>query len=86
MIRKKACLDLIRALKQHGYQSAVTTCDRPNRQNDDRFRLGRKVLWEGHARGALGRWSPTISTANLHDLFGALNLTRPIDGEVACVA
>jgi peptidoglycan/xylan/chitin deacetylase (PgdA/CDA1 family) len=77
---------LVRALEQHGYRAAVTTCDHPNRRGEDRFRLGRKVLWEGHARGALGRWSPAISAANLHDLFGALGLTRPTDGEVRCVA
>jgi peptidoglycan/xylan/chitin deacetylase (PgdA/CDA1 family) len=77
---------LVQALKTHGYQGAITTCDRPNRRGDDRFRVGRKVLWEGHARGALGGWSSSISAANLHDLFGALGLTRPVDGEVACVA
>ena len=77
---------LVAALRRAGYQGAVTTCDRPNRPRGDRFRLGRKVLWEGHARGLDGRWSPLISAANLHDLFGALGLTRPVDGDVACVA
>jgi peptidoglycan/xylan/chitin deacetylase (PgdA/CDA1 family) len=77
---------LVEALRRLGYQGAVTTCDRPNRRGDDPFRIGRKILWEGHARGYDGRWSPTISAANLHDLFGWLGLTRPVDGEVACVA
>ena len=29
-----------------------------------------------------GRFSPSLSAANLHDLFGALGLTHPVDGEV----
>jgi peptidoglycan/xylan/chitin deacetylase (PgdA/CDA1 family) len=77
---------LVAALEHCGYQGAVTTRDRPNRRGGDRFRVSRKVLWEGHARGVDGKWSPRVSAANLHDLFGALGLTRPIDGEVACVA
>jgi peptidoglycan/xylan/chitin deacetylase (PgdA/CDA1 family) len=77
---------LVQALARCGYEGAVTTCDRPNRRGDDRFRIGRKVLWEGHARGVDGGWSASLSQANLLDLFGALGLTRPIDGELACVA
>jgi peptidoglycan/xylan/chitin deacetylase (PgdA/CDA1 family) len=80
---------LVKALQRAGYQGAVTTFDRPNRRGGDRFRVGRKVLWEGHTRGFSGRWSPSISAANLHDLFGELGLTRPVDGEcqeVSCVA
>jgi peptidoglycan/xylan/chitin deacetylase (PgdA/CDA1 family) len=72
---------LVSALKRCGYEGAVTTCDRPNRRGGDRFRVARKVLWEGHARGPRGRWSAALSSAHLHDLFGALGLTRPIDGE-----
>jgi peptidoglycan/xylan/chitin deacetylase (PgdA/CDA1 family) len=72
---------LVRALRRCGYEGAVTTYDRPNRRGGDRFRIGRKVLWEGHARGPRGRWSAALSSAHLHDLFGALGLTRPVDGE-----
>jgi peptidoglycan/xylan/chitin deacetylase (PgdA/CDA1 family) len=74
---------LIEALRRAGYEGAVTTRDRPNRPfRADRFRLGRKVLWEGHARGLDGQWSSSVSAANLRDLFGALGLTRPVDGEL----
>jgi peptidoglycan/xylan/chitin deacetylase (PgdA/CDA1 family) len=78
---------LVEALKRCGYEGAVTTHDRPNRRGGDRFRVNRKVLWEAHARGVAGKWSPWVSAANLHDLFGALGLTRPKGGEcqeVAC--
>lgn len=80
---------LVEALKQHGYEGAVTTFDRANQPGGDRFRVGRKVLWEAHARGLDGKWSPWISAANLHDLFGVLGFTRPVDGEckeVSCSA
>jgi peptidoglycan/xylan/chitin deacetylase (PgdA/CDA1 family) len=70
------------AVQRAGYRAAVTTCDRPNRPGDDPLRIARKVLWAGHARGPDGRWSATLSAANLHDLFGDLGLTRPVDGEV----
>jgi hypothetical protein len=39
-------------------------------------------LWEAHARGPNGAFSPALSAAHLHDLFGALGLTRPVDGEM----
>jgi peptidoglycan/xylan/chitin deacetylase (PgdA/CDA1 family) len=73
---------LVEALRATGYHGAVTTCDRPNLVGDDLMRVGRKVLWEAHARGPRGGWSPTLSAANLHDLFGALGLTTPVDGAV----
>jgi peptidoglycan/xylan/chitin deacetylase (PgdA/CDA1 family) len=73
---------LIEAVRRAGYTAAVTTCDRPNRVGDDPFRLSRKVLWEGHTRGARGRWSEAISAAHIADLFGLLGLTTPKDGEV----
>jgi peptidoglycan/xylan/chitin deacetylase (PgdA/CDA1 family) len=78
---------VVKTLARLGYQGAVTTYDRPNRRGGDCFRVGRKVLWEGHARGLDGKWSPSVSAANLHDLFGALKLTRPVDGaceEASC--
>lgn len=74
---------LVAELRRAGYEGAVTTCDRPNLVGrGDRFRISRKVLWEAHARGPHGRFSPALSTANLHDSFGALGLTAPVDGEV----
>jgi peptidoglycan/xylan/chitin deacetylase (PgdA/CDA1 family) len=75
---------LVAELRRAGFEGAVTTCDRPNRVGDgDPFRVGRKVLWEGHVRGPDGRISPALSAAHLHDLFGALGLTTPVDGAVA---
>jgi hypothetical protein len=74
---------LVAELRRLGYEGALTTCDRPNRVGGDRFRVHRKVLWEGHARGPGGRWSPSLSLAHMHNLFGALGLTRPLDGEVS---
>jgi peptidoglycan/xylan/chitin deacetylase (PgdA/CDA1 family) len=74
---------LIAELRRAGYEGAVTTCDRPNAVGaGDPFRIGRKVLWDAHARGPSGRFSPSLSAAHLHDLFGALGLTRPVDGEM----
>lgn len=75
---------LVAELRRAGYEGAVTTCDRPNpTRAGDPFRITRKVLWEGHARGPSGRFSPLLSAAHLHDTFGALGLTDPVDGEVA---
>ncbi len=72
---------LVAELQRAGYQGAVTTCDCPNDAGrGDPFRIGRKVLWEAHARGPDGHFSPSLSAANLHDLFGALGLTHPVDG------
>jgi peptidoglycan/xylan/chitin deacetylase (PgdA/CDA1 family) len=70
------------AVRRAGYLAAVTTCDRPNGRGVDPLRIGRKVMWQGHACGLDGRWSATASAAHLHDLFGDLGLTRPVDGEV----
>ncbi|MCU1278834.1 MAG: polysaccharide deacetylase, partial [bacterium] len=70
-------------LRRAGYEGAVTTCDRPNpTASGDPFRITRKVLWEAHARGPSGKFSPSLSAAHLHDTFGALGLTDPVDGEV----
>jgi peptidoglycan/xylan/chitin deacetylase (PgdA/CDA1 family) len=74
---------LVAEVSRAGYEAAVTTWDRPNRVgNGDPYRINRKVLWEAHARSPLGRFSPSLSAAHLHDLFGALALTHPVDAEV----
>jgi peptidoglycan/xylan/chitin deacetylase (PgdA/CDA1 family) len=70
-------------LRRAGYEAAVTTCDRPNVVGaSDPFRITRKILWEAHARGPHGRFSPALSGAHLHDLFGLLRLTTPLDGHM----
>ncbi len=74
---------LVAELRRAGYEGAVTTCDRPNPSRaGDPFRITRKVLWEAHARAPSGAFSPALSAAQLHDTFGALGLTAPVDGEV----
>jgi peptidoglycan/xylan/chitin deacetylase (PgdA/CDA1 family) len=73
---------LVDDLRRAGFEGAVTTCDRPNRPPGDRMRVGRKVLWEGHARGLDGQFDEALSAAHVTDLFGTLGLTRPVDGEV----
>jgi peptidoglycan/xylan/chitin deacetylase (PgdA/CDA1 family) len=68
------------AVRHAGYLGAFTTFDRPNYPGGNMFRLSRKCLNEGHARGPGGRFSDSVSLAHLHDLFGDLRLTRPIEG------
>ena len=65
-----------------GYEGAVTTYDHWNVRGGDPMRIARKCLWEGHARWPGGRYSAALSAAHLHDLFGELGMTRPVDGEV----
>jgi len=71
---------VVAAVRRAGYAIAVTTRDAPNRAGADPFLLSRKVMWEGHVRGARGQFSWSLAAAQLHDLFGALGLTRPVDG------
>ena len=78
---------LVAELRRAGYEGAVTTCDRTNPAGGgDPFRIHRKVLWEGHVRGPRGVFSPALSAAHLHDTFGTLGLTTPVDGAVAQAA
>jgi peptidoglycan/xylan/chitin deacetylase (PgdA/CDA1 family) len=72
---------LIEEARRAGYLGAVTTYDRWNRRGGDCFRMGRKTLWEAHARAPGGRYSEALACAQLHDLFGQLGLTSPQDGE-----
>jgi peptidoglycan/xylan/chitin deacetylase (PgdA/CDA1 family) len=78
------CPTVVSAARAAGYAAAVTTCDRTNGPGGDRMRIGRKCLWEGHTRGPDGQFSPAVSAAHLHDLFGTLGMTTPVDGEVSC--
>jgi len=74
---------LVACLRRVGYEGAVTTCDRPNPVGGgDPYRITRKVLWDAHALGPDGAFSPAVSAANLHDTFGLLGLTTPVDGSV----
>lgn len=71
---------VVAALVRHGFRSAVTTEDLPNRVGGDLFRLRRKTLWEDHSRGPFG-YSPLLAGCHLDDVFTALALTRPKPGE-----
>jgi peptidoglycan/xylan/chitin deacetylase (PgdA/CDA1 family) len=71
---------LVEAVADAGYVAAVTTADRPNRVGADPLLLGRKVMWEGHVRGVAGGFSKALAAAHLSDLFGALGVTRPVEG------
>ena len=68
------------AVRQAGYVGAFTTVDRPNCPGGDVFCVSRKCLGEGHTRGPGGHFSAQLSLAHLHDLFGDLRLTRPVEG------
>ena len=68
------------AVRQAAYAGALTTFDRPNCPGANVFRISRKCLGEGHACGPGGRFSARMSLAHLHDLFGDLHLTRPVEG------
>jgi peptidoglycan/xylan/chitin deacetylase (PgdA/CDA1 family) len=72
---------VIDALRRHGYASAVTTEDRLNRLGDDPYRIARRVLWEGSARGASGRLSPSLLACQLDDAWAAIGLDASEPGE-----
>ncbi len=71
---------LVEAVRRAGYTAAVTTRDAPNRPGCDPLLLGRKVLCDGHVRGLFGGFATAQAAAQLHDLYGALGLTSPVDG------
>jgi peptidoglycan/xylan/chitin deacetylase (PgdA/CDA1 family) len=73
---------LVDEARRAGYEGAVTTLDRWNDPGGDPFRISRKCLWEGHVRLPTGGFSSALSAAQLHDLFGDLGLTTPVNGEV----
>src|SRR5439155_315336 len=52
---------LVAAVRRAGYTVAVTTRDAPNRRGADPLLLDRKVMWEGHVRGALGGFDPALA-------------------------
>ncbi len=64
-----------------GYTVALTTEDRANLPGCDPFRLGRKVLVDGHGIGLDGEVSPALVAAQLDGLFGLLRLSLPQPGE-----
>ncbi len=71
---------IVAALVRHGFRSAVTTEDLPNRVGGDLFCLKRKTLWENFSRGPFG-YSSNLTACHIDDVFGMLSLTRPVLGE-----
>ena len=72
--------EIIRVLARHGFRSAVTTEDLPNRMGGDPFTLKRKVLWENFSRGLLGDYSDCLTRCQVDDCFGMLGLRSPVPG------
>lgn len=72
-----------RALREIGFESAVTTEDRPQRPaGEDPLALPRKALWEQSCLGADGRFSETVTLCNLAGAFAWLGLARHVPGRV----
>jgi peptidoglycan/xylan/chitin deacetylase (PgdA/CDA1 family) len=72
--------EIIRILAKHGFRSAVTTEDLPNRIGGDPFTLKRKVLWENFSLGLDGSYSSALTGCQLDDVFGALGATNAVPG------
>jgi peptidoglycan/xylan/chitin deacetylase (PgdA/CDA1 family) len=71
---------IVRTLVRHGFRSAVTTEDLPNRLGANPFTLKRKMLWENFSIGPTGRYSAALTACHLDDVFGTLGLNRPVIG------
>lgn len=71
--------DFIDALKRAGYTSAVTTEDRINRIGSDPFRIARRVVWEGTARGS-SHTSPNLLACQLDGTWSALGFDASESG------
>jgi peptidoglycan/xylan/chitin deacetylase (PgdA/CDA1 family) len=72
--------EVIRALTENGFESAVTTEDYPNRIGDNPFTLKRKVLWENFSIGLLGKYSGALTACQVDDVFGMLRVNHPVRG------
>ncbi len=71
---------VVGALIRHGFRSAVTTEDSPNRVGGDVFRIKRKTLWENFSLGTFG-YSPALLGCHFDDIFSFLGIARPVIGE-----
>ncbi|MGC3996223.1 MAG: polysaccharide deacetylase family protein [Anaeromyxobacter sp.] len=67
------------AVRQAGFEAAVTIEDEENRHGAGPLGLKRKVLWENTTLGPLG-WSGFVATCNLGGVFSTLGLARPVPG------
>lgn len=73
------------AVREAGFEAAVTIEDEENRRGIDPYALKRKVLWENTTRGPL-HYSPYVAECNVSGVFSALGLARPVPGERPNVA
>jgi len=69
-----------RAVREAGFELAVTTEDREHVAGGDPMLVPRKVLWENSTLGPRA-YNPALATCNLEGVFQALGLTRPVSGE-----
>jgi peptidoglycan/xylan/chitin deacetylase (PgdA/CDA1 family) len=69
-----------RAVREAGFEAAVTTEDRENVIGGDPLTVRRKVLWENSTLGPVS-YSPALAACNLDGVFHALRLARPVSGE-----
>lgn len=70
---------VVACLVRHGFATAVTTEDLPNRAGGDPFSLKRKTLWENFSRGPFG-YSAALTGCHLDDLFAMLAPARKSSG------
>ena len=70
----------LRALRETGYRSAVTTDDRLNRRGDDPYTLKRKILWEFTSQGLRG-FSEAVGACNFDGAFAGVGLSSNVRGE-----
>jgi peptidoglycan/xylan/chitin deacetylase (PgdA/CDA1 family) len=68
------------AVRESGFEAAVTIEDEENRRGIDPYGLKRKVLWENTTRGPLS-YSPYVAACSVSGVFSALGLVRPVPGE-----
>ena len=71
---------VVRALRETGYRSAVTTDDRLNRLGDDPYTLKRKIVWEFTSHGLRG-FSDAVAACNFDGAFATVGLSSSVRGE-----
>jgi peptidoglycan/xylan/chitin deacetylase (PgdA/CDA1 family) len=69
-----------RAVREAGFELAVTTEDRENVVGGDPMVVRRKVLWENSTLGPL-TYSAALAACNLDGVFHALGLAHAVSGE-----
>jgi peptidoglycan/xylan/chitin deacetylase (PgdA/CDA1 family) len=70
---------VLAAVREAGFEAAVTIEDEENRRGIDPYALKRKVLWENTTRGPL-RYSRSVAACSVSGVFSALGMARPVPG------